>query len=146
MANQASWTGKLQIDGGQTLVLGGQLPLGVGSSPLGVESLSATLPKSADGKTASEQMVRVLPAAGSAYLIAIKADAYHDQGAATGALTLTLMKGDGKTAVGNPLPLSGDVLITRDVLAALGPDWVSINLSSTIKQDVCVQLLVVRAL
>jgi hypothetical protein len=144
MANQASWSGKLQIDGGQTITLGGQMPLGAGTSPLGSESLSVILPAS-DGTAAKVQKVNVLPAAGSAYLVALKSDAYHDKGAATGALTLALKTADGKSAIAKPITLAGDVLITREILAAL-PDWVAIELSSTIKQEICVQILVVRAL
>jgi hypothetical protein len=151
MANQASWSGKVQIDGGQTLVLGDQLPLGVGPTFLGSDSLPVTLPES-DGKKETTQTVRVLAAADLAHILAIKADAYHDpvpsdaptHTAPTGELKIVFKNASKE---GKPITLSGDVMITgKDILAAIQADWVSIKLSSTLKQNVSVQILVVREL
>lgn len=145
MAAQASWSGKVQIDGGQTLVLGGQMPLGVGPLFLGSDSLPVTLPKS-DGKLAVTKLVHVLPAADQAHILAIKADAYSDQETPAGALTLTFQNEAGAKK-SSALVLAGDLLVAgKGVLAAVSEDWVSIALSSTIQQDVNVQILVVREL
>lgn len=147
MATQASWTGKVQIDGGQTLVLGDQMPLGVGPVFLGSDSLPVTLAKS-DGRRATTQEVRVLAAAGLAHILAIKADAYRvqdDQGASTGALQATFKSADGEAS--KPMTLSSDLLVVgKDILASIKEDWVAIVLSSTLTQDVSVQILVVREL
>lgn len=145
MASQATWSGKLQIDGGQTLLLGGQAPLGAAQTPFGSESLPVTLAES-DGQTATTQRVRVLAAPELAHILAVKADAYHDKDSATGVLKAVFSNADGSVK-SDPITLADDLLVTgKEILKAVSRNWVTIELSSTIKQDVSIQILVVREL
>lgn len=141
MAAQASWSGKFQIDGGQSLVLGNQVPLG-GSASLPV-SLPAYQPAGKGGTPAEVKAVttvQVLATADKAQMLAIQADKYKDS--TNGKLTLTFQ--DAAKTTTTPLDLTGDLLIANaSLLSAICKGWVSVEVNSTIQQAVIVQILVV---
>lgn len=155
---QASWSGKFQIDGGPSLVLGNQVQLG------GSASLPVTLPAyqpsqpavqadaehgieaaPAKAEVKSTKTVRVLAAPDTAQMLAIHADAYTDSNDDNGKLTLTFQ--DSGKSKETPLDLTGDLLVANaSLLNAICEDWVAIEVDSTIQQPVNVQILVVWTL
>ena len=130
---QASWSGKLQIDGGQSLTLNNTVTLG------GSASLYATLAAS-DGTVAQVQSL-AFPA--SVQMLAIHAESYPTGVAPDTSDTLQLIF---KVDTGSPtsVDLTGDLLIANaSVLKAILPNCDSVEVSSKRKQEVKVQLLAV---
>lgn len=142
----ASFSGKFQIDGGQSLALSNQVPLGWSASlvftlPAGTPAVPAGPGGKPPATTAnpSTQTAKVLNGPVTAQMVAIHADAYPDK-AAYETLTLKL-EGTGNAA---ELSLSGDLLIANsDLLNLICPGWNSITVTSTIQKQVNVQVLVV---
>lgn len=153
---KASWSGKFQIDGGPSLLMGNQVPLG-GSASLPV-ALPAYQPAQAavqadpakkivatpakDAVTSSKDVL-VLAASDTAQILAVQAKPYTD--ANGGKLTLTFQ--DSAKSTTASLDLTGDLLIANaSLLSAICQHWVSIKLDSTIQQPADVQILVVWTL
>ncbi len=148
MAAYASFSGKFQIDNGQSLVVNNQVSLGWSASlVLTLPQGTPAVPAGPNGNPPAQpavtqsQKANVLDGSVTAQMVAIHADAYPND-TTPGQLTVTFQ---GATVANKTdLNLTGDLVIANaDLLQKICADWASITVTSTIAKVITVQILVV---
>ncbi len=134
MAEKASWTMQLRIDGGPAISAASQVTVDA------YDKASLDLTKNAATKT-----VQVQPAPGLARYLVVTASAYSDPKDNTAKVSFKFAKADG-TPIGNDIQLVDALVVTgQAALASIAPNWTGLTFTSTFADPITVNVLVCRA-
>jgi hypothetical protein len=133
MAEKASWTMQLKIDGGPALSAANQV------------TVEAYDKASIDLTKGAAKTLQVQPAPGLAKYLVVVASAYSDPNDAKAKLSFKFAKIDG-SAIGNDIQLDDALVVTgQPALASIAQDWTGLTFTSTFADAITVNVLVCRA-
>ncbi len=134
MAEKASWTMQLRIDGGPAISAANQVTVDA------YDKASIDLIQGALTKT-----VQVQPAPALAKYLVITASAYSDAKIPAANVSFKFAKTDG-TFIGSDIRLDDALVVTgQAALASIAQDWTALTFTSTFTNPITVNVLVCRA-
>lgn len=133
MAEKASWTMQLRIDGGPAISAASQVTVDA------YDKASLDLTKTV------ATTIQVQPAPGLARYLVITASAYRDPNDTKAKLSFKFAKIDG-SAIGKDIQLDDALVVTgQSALASIAQDWTGLTFTSTFADAITVNVLVCRA-